>query len=93
MKIGVLNLLQKFQYITPVLNIHKKEGTVRFTTDYHRINQKLVVKMYPLPRIGETIQKMEGLQCVTALDTNLVYYTIKLLPEIQDMTTMVTNFW
>ena len=65
---------------------------MKFITDYYRINQKLVRKLYPLPRIVETMQQKEGFQYVTALDLNMGYYAIKLLPDIQDMTTIVTGF-
>ena len=61
-EIWVLTPLQQRQYGTPVFIIPKKEGTVRFISDYHRLNHKLVRKPYPLPRIGETMQKLEGLQ-------------------------------
>ena len=65
---------------------------MRFITGYLRINQKLVRNPYPLPRIGETIQKLEGFNYVTALDLNMRYYTISISPAIQDMTTIVTEF-
>ena len=35
--------------------IPKKEGTVRFITDYHKLNQQLVIKPYPIPRICENM--------------------------------------
>ena len=75
-EIGVLTPVQQSQYGTPVFIISKKEGTVMFITDYHRLNQKLVKKPYPLLRIGDTIQQLEGLQYKTALDLNMGYYTI-----------------
>ena len=56
------------------------------------INQKLVINPYPLPRIGETMQQLEGFQYKTALDINMGYYTIRLSPASQDMTTIVTEF-
>ena len=59
-EIGVLTLVQYSKYGTPVFVIPKKEVTVRFITDYHRLNHKLVRKPYSLPRIGNTIQKLEG---------------------------------
>ena len=59
---------------------------MRFITDYLRINQKLVRKPYPLPRIGETIQKQEGFQYTTSLDINMVYYFIRISTTSQDMT-------
>ena len=59
-EIGVLTPEHQSQYGTPVFIIPKKEGNVRFITDYRRLNQKLVRKPYPLPIIGETMQKLEG---------------------------------
>ena len=57
-KIGVLTMVQKSEYITPVFTIPNKEGTVSFIMDYLRINQELSRKTYQLPRIGETIPHM-----------------------------------
>ena len=65
---GVINPVQLSQYSNPVFIIPKKEGTVRFITDYHIINQKLSRNPYPLPRIGETMHQLEGFQYTTALD-------------------------
>ena len=42
-----------------------------FVTDFLRLNHKLVRNPYPLPRIGETIQQLEGLKYATALDLNV----------------------
>ena len=79
-EIGVLTPVQQSEYGTPVFIIPKKEGTVRFLTDYRRINQGIVRKPYPIPRISETLQQMEGFQYATALDLNMGYYTIQLSP-------------
>ena len=65
---------------------------MRFITDYHRLNQKLVRNPYPLPRIGETMQQLEGLQYATALDLNTGYYTISLTPTSKYMMIIVTEF-
>ena len=54
-EIGVLIPLQQSQYGTPVFIIPNKEGTVRFITDYRRINHKLARKTYPFTRIGKTM--------------------------------------
>ena len=53
--IGVLTPVQQSQYVTPVFIISEKEGNVRFIIDYRRINQKLVRKPNPSPRIGENM--------------------------------------
>ena len=91
-EIGVLTPAQQSQYSTPVFIISKKEGTVRFITDYRRLNQQLVRKPYPLHIIGETMQQLEELQYTTSLDLNMVYYNIKLYPASQDRTTIITEF-
>ena len=58
LEIGVLTPVQQSQYDTLVFIIPKKEGTVRFITDYLRLNQQLVRKPYPSPRIGDTMQQL-----------------------------------
>ena len=60
--------------------------------DYHRLNQKLVRNPYPLPRIGETMQQLEGFQYTPELDRNMGFYTIRFFPASQDMTKIVTKF-
>ena len=65
---------------------------MKFITDYRRLNHNLVRKTYPLPRIGKTIQQLEGFQFVTELDINMEYYTISISPDSQDTTTIVTEF-
>ena len=91
-KIGVLPPVQQRQCGTPIFTIHKKEGNVGFITDYHRLNHKLVRKPYPLPRIGETIQQLQGFRYAEALDLNMRYYIIRLSFASQDMTKTVTEF-
>ena len=86
----MLTPVKKSQYGTPVFIIPKKEGTLRFITDYRRLNQQLVRKPYPLPIIGDTMRQLEGFQYTTALDLNMGYYTMRIYPARQDMTTIDT---
>ena len=86
----MLTEVQKSQYVTTVFIIPKKEGTVRFITEYRRLNHQLVRKPYTSPRIGETVQQLEGFQYMTELDPNMGYYTIRISPASQD-TTIVTE--
>ena len=89
----MLTLVQKSQYGTPVFITPKREGTVRFNTDYCRLNQKLVRKPYPLPRIGDTMQQLEGFQYATELYLNMGYYTIRFSPAIQYTTMIVLEIY
>ena len=65
---------------------------MRFITSYLRLNQKLVRKPHPLPRIGKTMNKIEGFQYTTAFDIKMRYYNIRLYPASQYMTMIVTKF-
>ena len=81
--IGVLEPVQSSEYGTLVFIIPKKEGTVRFLSNYRCLNQTNVRKPYLIPRIGDTMQQLEGFQYATALDLNIMgYYTIQLAQRI-----------
>ena len=72
--------------------ISKKEGNVRFITEYRSLNQKLLRSPYKLHRIGKNIQKLEGFQYEAALDLSMGYCTIRFTPACLDMTMIVTEF-
>ena len=91
-KIGVLERVQESEWGTPVFIIPKKEGTVHFLTNYRKVNGQIVCKPFPIPRIADTLQQLEGFTFATALDLNMGYYTIPLAECSKDVTTIVTEF-
>ena len=80
------------EYGTAIFIINKKDGTVKFIMNYQKIDQKITRKPYPLPIIGDTVHQLEVFQYATALDLNVVYFTIDIFPESCDLTTIVTEF-
>ena len=90
--IGVLERVQESKWGTPVFIIPKKEGTVWFITDYRKVNRQIVCKPFPIPRIADTLQQLEGFTFATALDLNMGYYTIPFAERSKDVTTIVTKF-
>ena len=72
-EIGVLTPIHQSQYGTPIFIIPKKEGTVRFITDYQKLNHNIIRNPYSLPRIGDTINQLEVFQYDTVLDLNTGY--------------------
>ena len=91
-KIGVLERVQESEWGTPVFIIPKKEGTVCFLTNYRKVNGQIVRKPFPIPRIADTLQQLEGFTFATALDLNMGYYTIPLAESSKDVTTIVMEF-
>ena len=57
-EIGLLTPVQQSQYGMPIFIMPKKGVNVRFITDYQNINQKISIKPYTLPIIGETMQQL-----------------------------------
>ena len=68
--IGVLERVQEYEWGTPVFIIPKKEGTVHFLTNYRKVNGQIVRKPFPVPRIADTLQQLEGFTFTTTLDLN-----------------------
>ena len=60
--------------------------------EYHKLNQQLVIKPYPLPILGETIHQLEGFQCVNTLYINMGYFNKRLFPAGQYMPIIATEF-
>ena len=88
----MLTTVNKSQYGTSIFLIPKKEGNVRFITNYHKLNQQLVIKTYPLTRIIKIVKKLEGFQYDTVFYINMGYYTIRISTTSQYMISIVTKF-
>ena len=91
-KIGVLERVQEYEWVTPVFIIPKKEGTVCFLTDFRKVNGQIVRKPFPIPKIADTLQQLEGFKYATSLYLNMVYYTIPFSEFSKNITTIVTEF-
>ena len=57
--------------------------------DFHVLNQYIKCKPYPLPKISDLLQKLEGFTWATALDLNMEYYHIVLDTESSYLCTMI----
>ena len=72
-KLGVLKEDPNSEWAAPCFIIPKKNGTVRFLTDFRELNKCLKVKPYPLPLIQDLLLKLEGFWFATSLDLNMGY--------------------
>ena len=89
-KLGVLKKNSDSTWAAPTFIIPKKNGTVRFISDFRYLNKCLVRKPYPIPKIADVLQKIEGLEWATSLDLNMGYYTVHLDLYSQKLCTIVT---
>jgi hypothetical protein len=90
--IGVLKRVNRSEWAAPCFIIPKKNGTVRFITDFRKLNERIVRKPYPIPKIQDLMLKLEGFRYATSLDLNMGYYHIELSPDSKKLCTIVLPF-
>ena len=88
-KLGVLKKQPESEWGSPAFVIPKKDGTVRFLSDFREVNKRIIRTPYPLPKISSTLQEMEGFTYATQLDLNMGYYTIRLDGDAQKICTII----
>ena len=69
--------------------VPKKNGTVRFLSDFWEVNKRLIRKPFPIPKISTVLQELERFTFATALDLNMGYYTIRLDPDASKICTII----
>ena len=68
----------------------KNDGTVGSVSDFRKVNVQLVRKSFPIPKLSDIMQQLEGFSYANMLDLNMDYYTIRLDVRIQDVCTIIT---
>ena len=87
--IGVFEKNSDSEWAAPTFVQPKKTGDIRILTDFRRLNDNLVRKPYPLPRISELLQKLRNFKYATAIDLSMGYYHIPLDEASQKLCTTV----
>lgn len=73
-------------WLVPVVLTKKKDGTLRFCTDYRKLNNVTKKDVYPLPRIDETLEKMRGMKYFTSLDLASGYWQVEIEEKDKEKT-------
>jgi hypothetical protein len=87
--LGVLEKKNDSEWAAPTFIIPKKNGTVRFVSDFRQLNKRLKRKPFPIPKISELMLKLEGFSFAMSLDLNMGYYTIRLTPHASQLCTII----
>ncbi len=62
----------------PILFAPKKDGSLRLCVDYRGLNLITLKNRYPLPLIGETLDRLSGASIYTQLDLRDAYHRIRI---------------
>ena len=75
---------------SPVVLVKKKTGEWRFCVDYRKLNEVTVKDVYSLPKIDETLARLEGSKYFSIMDLQSGYHQIPLHPEDRQKTAFIT---
>ena len=68
-------------YGAPILFVKKKDGTLRMCVDYRALNKITVKNRYPLPRIDDLFDRLQGAKFFTSFDLSQGYHQIRMSDE------------
>lgn len=91
-QIGVMAPTGGSEWAAGTFIVPKKDGRVRWVTDFRQLNKHLRRKQYPIPRIQDILHRRNGYKYFTKIDISMQYYTFPLDEYSQDLCTIVTPF-
>ena len=80
------------EWASPTFIVPKKDGRVRWLTDFRELNKALKRKVHNLPLITDILRRKAGYKYCTKLDLSMMYYCFELDEESKKLCTIVSPF-
>ncbi|GJZ16657.1 putative reverse transcriptase domain-containing protein [Tanacetum coccineum] len=87
--------LHKTKFLTlgaPVLFVKKKDGSFRMCIDYRELNKLTVKNRYPLPRIDDLFDQLQGSSIYSKIDLRSGYHQLRVREEDIPKTAFRTRY-
>ncbi|GJT03230.1 putative reverse transcriptase domain-containing protein [Tanacetum coccineum] len=75
-----------------MLFVKKKDGSFRMCIDYRELNKLNVKNRYPLPRIGDLFDQLQGSSVYSKIDMRSGYHQLRIKEEDIPITTFRTRY-
>jgi exodeoxyribonuclease III len=87
------NVIQKSvsPFAAPVSVVPKKDGGIRFVTDFRKLNEITIKDKYPLPRIDDMFDRLTGYTIFSTFDLLSGFWQIPVASEDRHKTAFVTG--
>jgi hypothetical protein len=76
----------------PVLFVKKKDGNLRLCVDYRELNKVTIKNKYPLPRIDDLFDQLQGAKIFSKIDLQSGYHQLKIKMEDVPKTAFRTRY-
>ena len=76
----------------PVHFVKNKEGSLRLCIDYRELNKVTIKNKYPLPRIDDLFDQLQGATTFSKIDLRSGYHQLLVRPEDVPKTAFRTRF-
>ncbi|UYV74412.1 K02A2.6-like [Cordylochernes scorpioides] len=75
----------------PVILVRKRDGNWRFCVDYRKLNSITVKDVYPIPRIDDVVDTLQGSRYFTAIDLRSGYWQVEIEEQDKKKTAFTTS--
>ena len=77
------------EYASPIVLVGKKDGGMRLCVDYRRLNEKTYKDSYPLPLIGDQLDRLQSSKLFSVLDLKDGFFHVPLHKNSRKYTAFV----
>ncbi|GJV47520.1 putative nucleotidyltransferase, ribonuclease H [Tanacetum coccineum] len=79
-------------WVAPVLFVKKKDGSFRMCIDYRELNKLIIKNLYPLPRIDDLFDQLQGSSTYSKIDLRSGYHQLRVRDEDIPKTAFRTRY-